>query len=436
MAQVQVATAASCIREGESDARAGAGLFFQEANQLNRSAKLPLFVNQSKKAGEAVAVKLAADTIDPKLSIHLKTSSKFIRSFIESPSKLEDEDFLGKPTGIILKSLLTSLRMRITPTLIKELKRNEKTHPEALAKAAISKTGASYINISQPPTLRVTGAKLSVMTQSLAYKMIKAQQAKKDGNKRIRTERNLERVKECVEDKFGYSPTYEAFWKAIRTKDFERKVRDFLWMITHDAYWTGTHWLRDSMKPELKERAICPLCGKIDDFRHILTECESPGQATIWKLAGSLWEMKKSTIPWAYLALGDILGSSLARITAPGTERVLVGESRLWKILIVESAYLIWTMRCERVIANEHAPFSEMEVENRWIRMMNERLEIDCQMTDGRYGKKALSKKLVMQTWKGTLKDEGTLPEDWTTKSGVLVGISRGQSREEVSGVG
>ncbi|KAE9383051.1 hypothetical protein BT96DRAFT_844644, partial [Gymnopus androsaceus JB14] len=107
-------------------------------------------------------------------------------------------------------------------------------------------------------------------------------------------------------------------------------------------------------------------CGKIDDFRHILTECETPGQATIWKLAGKLWEIKRSTIPWTFLALGDILGCSLARITAPGTKRILAGESRLWKILIAESAYLIWIMRCERVIANDHMPFSESEVENRW----------------------------------------------------------------------
>ncbi|KAE9383052.1 hypothetical protein BT96DRAFT_961109 [Gymnopus androsaceus JB14] len=64
--KINISTAASCVRKGESDARAGAGIYFKDANQLNRSAKLPLFVDQSEKAGEAVAVKLAADIIDPK----------------------------------------------------------------------------------------------------------------------------------------------------------------------------------------------------------------------------------------------------------------------------------------------------------------------------------------------------------------------------------
>jgi len=56
-------------------------------------------------------------------------------------------------------------------------------------------------------------------------------------------------------------------------------------------------------------------------------------------------------------------------------------------------------------------------------------------MTHPCYETKALSKILVTQTWEGTLMGEKELPEDWTTKSGVLVGITRGQ-REEVSGVG
>ncbi|KAE9387834.1 hypothetical protein BT96DRAFT_1076703 [Gymnopus androsaceus JB14] len=48
-------------------------------------------------------------------------------------------------------------------------------------------------------------------------------------------------------------------------------------MVAHDAYWTGTHWLWDKMKLELQEQATCNEFGEIDDFRHIPTECESPG---------------------------------------------------------------------------------------------------------------------------------------------------------------
>jgi len=180
---------------------------------------------------------------------------------------------------------------------------------------------------------------------------------------RRRTEDNLNRIKDSIQDRFNYIPTSELIWKAIRHKDLERKTRDFMWMIIHDAYWTGTHWLRGSMSPELQERAFCTLCGKVDDFRHILTECESPGQNTIWNLASEVWGLKNSTTPWTFLSLGDILGCGLARAKN-------AGENRLWKILIAESAYLIWVLRCERVIANEGNPFTETEVQNRWVKMI------------------------------------------------------------------
>ncbi|KAE9388214.1 hypothetical protein BT96DRAFT_1074859 [Gymnopus androsaceus JB14] len=202
--------------------------------------------------------------------------------------------------------------------------------------------------------------------------------------------------------------------------------------VTHDAYWTGTHWLHDSMKPELQERATCNECGKIDDFRHILTECESPGQALIWELAGSLWEKKGGNIPWSFISLGDVLGCGLARTKA---NRLQIGESRLWKILISESAYLIWTLRCERAIANEGRPFNAKVITNKWVRMINDRLELDRRMTHHRYGTKALANGLVIHTWRGTLMNEENLPKDWTKESGVLVSITGGQN-EEVSGVG
>ncbi|KAE9390539.1 hypothetical protein BT96DRAFT_833264, partial [Gymnopus androsaceus JB14] len=197
----------------------------------------------------------------------------------------------------------------------------------------------------------------------------------------------------------------------------------FLWMVTHDAYWIGTHWLRGSMKPELQERAICNECGKIDDFRHILTECESPGQALIWKLVEKIWEMKDRKIPWSFLSLGDILSCGLAKTKKNGIQ---AGENRLWKILISESAYLIWTLRCERVIANEGRAFIARVVTNKWVKMINERLDLDCRMTHHRYGTKALAKGLVIHTWKGTLRNEETLAEDWTKGKRGFSGYYRG----------
>ncbi|KAJ3718590.1 hypothetical protein DFJ43DRAFT_1005821 [Lentinula guzmanii] len=85
---------------------------------------------------------------------------------------------------------------------------------------------------------------------------------------------------------------------------------------------------------------------------------------------------------------------------------------------------------CSRVIENEGRAFSTQEVYSRWYKLTNDRSEPDRQMTHQKYGKKALSKKLVLQTWKSILAHEEPLPQDWTTMNGVLVGIT-GMVEEE-----
>ncbi|KAE9385266.1 hypothetical protein BT96DRAFT_755928, partial [Gymnopus androsaceus JB14] len=49
---------------GNEDAKAGAALYFGIGHHANRSAKLPRYLERSKTAGEILAVKVAAETID------------------------------------------------------------------------------------------------------------------------------------------------------------------------------------------------------------------------------------------------------------------------------------------------------------------------------------------------------------------------------------
>lgn len=44
-----------------------------------------------------------------------------------------------------------------------------------------------------------------------------------------------------------------------------------------------------------------------------------------------------------------------------------------------------------------------------------------------RYGKKAIRMSLVEMMWRGVLKDDENLPDNWVWQSGVLVGIERPQ---------
>ena len=101
------------------------------------------------------------------------------------------------------------------------------------------------------------------------------------------------------------------------------------------------------------------------------------------------------------------------------------GDNRLYRILVSEAAYLIWKLRCERVIGNDDDPDewpSTAEIENRWYATMNLRLLLDKAATRKDLSKNHLEKSTVISTWTKVLHNEDNLPRNWLRKSGVLVG--------------
>jgi ribonuclease HI len=100
------------------------------------------------------------------------------------------------------------------------------------------------------------------------------------------------------------------------------------------------------------------------------------------------------------------------------------GEARLYSILMTESAHLVWKIRCERLMQRNGTHPTETEVCNKWVLAMNNRLKLDCDMTDDRrFEKKAIPVKTVLHIWTGVLEGENKLPTDWTGVAEVLVGI-------------
>jgi hypothetical protein len=216
--------------------------------------------------------------------------------------------------------------------------------------------------------------------------------------KRPRTVTNIEKTKAEIEDAFGFIPTEEKIWKSMQNKDVTRQIRTFLWKTTHDAYVVGTHWLRETNSQEKKERSECQHCGMTESMEHILSQCEVPGQKEVWALAKELWTKRNPDWPWP--GIGVVIGASLATFKDEKGQRKS-GDTRLYRILVTESAYLIWKLRCERVIRNGGDLPTEDQIRNRWVSMINARLQMDCSMTYRRYGKKALLVKTVLKTWKG-----------------------------------
>jgi hypothetical protein len=167
---------------------------------------------------------------------------------------------------------------------------------------------------------------------------------------------------------------------------------------------------------------------------HILSYCNAPGQKRVWELTKALFA-KKSPKDWPHPGKGAILTCALAKFDSAKEGKVDVGLGRLYQIIVSTSAQFIWAMRCERTIKNENRTHSIREVENRWLAKINERLHLDCKLTDEKkFGKKAIGAELVRDTWTGTIEDEDSLPIEWERTGGVLVGM--GQELRRAPGEG
>ncbi|KAJ7167393.1 hypothetical protein C8R43DRAFT_877610 [Mycena crocata] len=187
----------------------------------------------------------------------------------------------------------------------------------------------------------------------------------------------------------------------------------------HNAHRIGKYW---ENIPECQDRAICHHCDVVETFEHIVLECTRPGQSKIWALAEEFWGEKHPD--WPPLSLGSILGCVLPAFEDE-KKRPQPSTARLYRILITESLWLVWKLRCECVIQNDGKPPTVQEIHNRWVRMMNERLQIDINLTNTlKFDKQySLPHSLVLDTWRGTLKDEASLPKNWLSESEVLVGM-------------
>jgi ribonuclease HI len=124
------------------------------------------------------------------------------------------------------------------------LKGNEKA--DTLANNGRLKVEPDKLDMEVWADLVLPGEKLNVMTQSLAYKIIK--QRKMRGEKyraaldRKKTCHNLELAKGAVSNFNNKLTPDKAIWKGTKHKDFGRNIRLFLCMSIHRGYKIGKHW--------------------------------------------------------------------------------------------------------------------------------------------------------------------------------------------------
>ncbi|KAJ3816644.1 hypothetical protein F5880DRAFT_1626472 [Lentinula raphanica] len=365
-------------------------------------------MKQTNQTGEIVGINEAARIAARDQNLSIKSDSKtFVNGLTRDLRKWEDKGFIGIENASEIQATAATLRDRHALTKLTWIKGHSGIEgneiADNLANEGRQKAHSDEINLDIPQTLNLTGMKLKSLTQSLVERAIKIKKMRKPAYKkkleRRATKCNIGRIQACIEE----------------CTDIGRRVQFFLWMTVHDAYKVGSYW---EQIPGYEHRANCQHCRVPETMEHILLECECSGQKEIWEMAESLWENQKTE--WIRPELGIILGCGVVSLR-DGNKKLLPGESRLYRIIVSESAHLIWKLRNERVI-NERPPFSKAQIERRWRTTIQGRYQIDCILTSNKFGKRQLPSRVKSRTW-GKVIQTAQLPSGEDREGiGVLVG--------------
>ncbi|KAJ7139962.1 hypothetical protein C8R43DRAFT_893064 [Mycena crocata] len=395
----------------------------------NKSIRIPAVPIQSALQALATACLAGVQGVprDQKLVIKCKKPMVHVAMTKHLPA-MEDKGWIGIASRDPLRALAAELKARTAPTIFESNRSTGSQVGEGWAgAAALAFDGTrnptqTIIGLEIEAHLELRGAKLSTLTQATAYAGIRELKA---ATSRKATENSIKQVQLATRAEFHFLPSPAQIWTSIRCKDFSRQAKNFYWKSMHAAHRIGTFWKHI---PECEERGICQFCNETEDLEHITLKCWRPGQAQVWALARELW-LKKHT-DWPEITLGSILGCGLATFKDE-KGRKLPGTTRLYRILISESFFEIWKIRNTTVIKQGGEPLSENHIHNRWLTVMNRRLQFDCNLTNfAKYGKQSsVSPLLVTQTWSSVLLNEEELPEDWIRQPRVLVGIEPRSSR-------
>ncbi|KAK0452739.1 uncharacterized protein EV420DRAFT_1273683 [Desarmillaria tabescens] len=344
----------------------------------------------------------------------------------------ENRGWIGISNSDVWKATVAALRQHNAPIFFQWVKGhsgdsgNEGADELAGRGAQLGEDEASPANVDIDHEFNVDGARLSTLTQSQAYNLLRMAAAKEE---RSSSQRIVAQVMAAVKEINGVEPMATRLWTSIHHKDVSRPIRGFLRKALQNTFKIGIFWER--LGPQYAVRGECPHCKVPESMEHILLECNIEGQATLWKLVRELWEGKGQK--WIQPSLGIALGATLIQIQNRKGD-VDKAATRMYRILMTETIHLIWKIRCQRRIQRgDDDPsgwHTREEIRGLWITAMNRRLMIDRMLVDKRrYGSKALTKAVVLAMWKGTLLNEKALPEDWLDQSGVLVGIVPGCKR-------
>jgi exonuclease III len=301
-------------------------------------------MGESIESTELYALARAIKEADNKnLYIHVP---EYIFKFLQKVNEREDEAWIGVQNRNEWQLLLFALRSKGGPTtLIIESKQLRLKAPEPV-----------IIEQRWKPDLRnwaLHGATLMHMTQAKAYALLLERKTKYPGSDGIKTSH---RVLAAIEQTklYGNEATEEQLWMSFKKrKKYSPKIGDFLWKIMHDRHKCGPYFRN---LPEMQDLQWCRVCSKSETIEHILFECIIG--KTLWSEAETIWNRALSVkwitdANWVQPTITSLTVNSFQKLkTSQADKKNRVGETltRWWHILIPNTAWIIWKLRCKEAI--------------------------------------------------------------------------------------
>ncbi|KAJ6453427.1 hypothetical protein C8R47DRAFT_929604, partial [Mycena vitilis] len=304
---------------------------------------------QSQYVAEFFAALEAIRSTRSETTLTIVSTQSYVRDAINKKlSGWEHEGWVGVRHRGILRCVAAELKARKAQTIFKVAEPGTAERAVCKRVARLAKRAAKSAveitwDLSIPPGMALPGLSLQGNRQKTFYRSIREEKARVL-KPRVSTVKKTEMVRLAASDTFGRQVSDADIWHAVSAKDILPRTSQFLWKGLHDAHRIGIYWTH---LPGFEDRAMCSECGALEDLEHILVGFESPGQKMIWKAAKNLWQEKEAI--WPEVSLGTILGCGLAEFRDE-EGKVKRGTQRLYRILMSESAYLIWKLRNDRVI--------------------------------------------------------------------------------------
>ncbi|KAG2029994.1 RnaseH-domain-containing protein [Suillus americanus] len=368
--------------------------------------------HHSNQIGELIAVLVVLQSVNPLTPIKIITDSKYVINCLTTHlSDWEDAGWIGITNTLIFKAIAYQLRQRPAPTSFQwvkghsGVKGNDKA--DHLAQHGATRTDTDTIDLYVPRNFDLQGAKLSSITQKLAYKAL-IKDTHLEYNRQ--TLGLLSVTRAAIKTITTTIKTDEMIWQSCRNKDITKKIQMFIYKTLNNAFRIGEYWLQPDA------------CGEVLELMdHILTHCNNPMQKKIWSLARTIWPRQHG--PWPEPTIGLVLGCSALSIPQAPREQNEENHAIL-KINKGVLSYLIWTLQCERTIKGQ--THTEDNITRRWVNTINRRIQLDRTIAARtKRSSKAITQ--VLQTWADIIEINNNKANpnnnDWVTTLEVLVGI-------------